>query len=205
MMKRILMLALAALLVLGTAVPAALGEEKAEARECYVYTENRQPLNVRSEPQGQIVGRLEYGEKVTVLSVIGDRWAEITYHYNHPENGEGDWTAYVNWRYLIDIAPEELTALMEREKETYTGDPMTDINAEFATAEAVKPYRITARPARVTSWVNMRWIPSETGMVIARYTTTEELVVLKETAHYLQVQDPDTGDVGYIHKRFAQR
>ena len=205
MMKKILMLALAALLVLGTTVSAALGEEEAEARECYVYTENHQPLSVRTEPQGQIVGRLEYGEKVKVLSVVGDRWAEIIFHYNHPQNGEGDWTAYVNWRYLSDIAPEEIDALLESEKEAYTGDPMTDINAEFATAAEVTPYRVTARPARVTSWVSMRWIPSETGMEIARYTTTEELIVLKETAHYLQVQDPDTGDVGYIHKRFAQK
>ena len=152
MMKKILMLALAALLVLGTAVSAALGEEEAEARECYVYTENHQPLSVRTEPQGQIVGRLEYGEKVKVLSVTGDRWAEIIFHYNHPQNGEGDWTAYVNWRYLSDIAPEEIDALLESEKEAYTGDPMTDINAEFAAAEAVEPYRVTARPARITSW-----------------------------------------------------
>ena len=27
----------------------------------------------------------------------------------------------------------------------------------------------------------------------------------EELEHYLQVQDPDTGDVGYIHKKFAAR
>jgi hypothetical protein len=51
----------------------------------------------------------------------------------------------------------------------------------------------------------MRWIPSETGRVITRYKATEELIVLKEMDHYLQVQDPDTGDVGYIHKKFAAK
>ena len=51
----------------------------------------------------------------------------------------------------------------------------------------------------------MRWIPSETGRVIAQYKATEALIVLKEMDHYLQVQDPDTGDVGYIHKKFAAR
>ena len=40
---------------------------------------------------------------------------------------------------------------------------------------------------------------------IAQYKATEELVVLKELQYYLQVQDPDTGDVGYIHKKFAAR
>ena len=82
---------------------------------------------------------------------------------------------------------------------------MTDISAEFASAEDVDNYRVIIRPARVTSWVNMRWIPSEAGMIITQYKANAELIVLKETDHYLQVQDPDTGDVGYIHKKFAAR
>ena len=82
---------------------------------------------------------------------------------------------------------------------------MTDINAEFASAVDVDDYKITARPARVTSLVYMRWIPSETGRIIIGYKATEQLIVLKELDHYLQVQDPDTGDVGYIHKKFAAR
>jgi len=94
---------------------------------------------------------------------------------------------------------------LAEEEDSYTGDPIADINAEFASAVDVEDYRVTARPARVTSWVNMRWIPSETGMIIAQYGTTEELIVLKELNHYLQVKDPDTGDVGYIHKKFAAR
>ena len=69
----------------------------------------------------------------------------------------------------------------------------------------VDDYKITARPARVTSLVNMRWIPSETGRIIAQYKATEQLIVLKELKYYLQVRDPDTGDVGYIHKKFAVR
>jgi len=64
---------------------------------------------------------------------------------------------------------------------------------------------VTVRPARITSWVSMRWIPSETGRVIAEYKATEELVVLKELKYYVQVQDPDTGDVGYVHKKFIAR
>ena len=106
---------------------------------------------------------------------------------------------------IISLADSVAEDTLEEEESSYTGDPLTDINAEFLSAKDVEPYKITARPARVTSWVNMRWIPSEAGMIITQYKANAELIVLKETDHYLQVQDPDTGDVGYIHKKFAAR
>ena len=179
--------------------------EAENASTYYVYTENRGPLNVRLEPNGSIIGSLAYGEPVQVNSLENKNWALITFHYEHPENGMGDWDAFVNRRYLIPVKPEVLVEALESEENTSTGDPMTDINREFAAARDVEPYRITVRPARATSLVNMRWIPTETGMIILGYRATEELVVLKELEDYLQVQDPDTGTVGYIHKKFAAR
>ena len=204
MKKRIISLILAALMLTAAFAAAALAEETAD-NELYVYTENKKPLNVRSAPNGEVIGSLPYGTKVRVQSFINDNWAVISYHYADPTNGEGDWPAYVNRRYLIPVVPEELEKVLEAEKEKYTGDPLTDINNEFAAAKTVEPYKVTVRPARVTSWANMRWIPSETGMIIAQYKATEELTVLKELDNYLMVQDPDTGDVGYIHRKYAAR
>ena len=199
MLKRILSMALAAVLALAMLTGAAFAEEvtEEESRTYYVYTENGKGLNVRSAPNGDIIGELNYGEEVKVYGIINDTWAMI--HFMNDEPG------YVNVRFLIDIKPEELQKLMEEELDNVTGDPMTDIEAEFASAVDVEDYKITARPARVTSVVNMRWIPSETGRIIAQYKATEELVVLKELKYYVQVQDPDTGDVGYIHKKFGAR
>jgi len=74
MTKRILTLLTAAVLMMAVLVPAALAEEVAEENEYYVYTENGRPLNVRSEPNGEIVGSLPYGTKVRVTSVINDVW-----------------------------------------------------------------------------------------------------------------------------------
>jgi uncharacterized protein YgiM (DUF1202 family) len=192
-------MALAAVLALAMLTGTAFAEEvtEEESRTYYVYTENGKGLNVRSAPNGDIIGELNYGEEVKVYGIINDTWAMI--HFMNDEPG------YVNVRFLIDIKPEELQKLMEEELDNVTGDPMTDIEAEFASAVDVEDYKITARPARVTSVVNMRWIPSETGRIIAQYKATEELVVLKELKYYLQGQDPDTGDVGYIHKKFAAR
>ena len=197
MLKKILSLTLAAVFMLAVIASAAIAEEAVEKKTYYVYTENGKALNVRNAPNGEVIGHLNYGEKVEVKSFINDYWALISFRNDEP--------AYVSARFLITVEPEELKKAIEEELETITGDPITDIDAEFAAAVDVEDYKITARPARVTSVVNMRWIPSETGRIIAQYKATEQLIVLKELAHYLQVQDPDTGDVGYIHKKFAAR
>ena len=195
MLKKILALTLA--VVIALACTAVFAEEVEEDTTYWVFTDNGKELNVRNAPGGDIIGKLKYGEKVTVVSFINGEWAAI--NYKDSELG------YVSTRFLIKADPEEVKRLIEEEQSEITGDPMTDINAEFASAVDVDDYKITARPARVTSLVYMRWIPSETGRIIIGYKATEQLIVLKELDHYLQVQDPDTGDVGYIHKMFAAR
>lgn len=195
MLKKILLLALAMMLVLA-AFTSAFAEEVTEEKQYYVFTDNGNDLNVRDTPNGDIIGKVQYGQAVDVISFVNDYWAMISF---------GDGQGYVASRYIVPVDPEILRKAIEEELDSYTGDPMMDIDAEFASAVDVDDYKITARPARVTSVVNMRWIPSETGRIIAKYKATEELVVLKELRYYLQVQDPDTGDVGYIHKKFAAR
>lgn len=195
MLKKILALTLA--VVIALACTAVFAEEVEEDTTYWVFTDNGKELNVRNAPGGDIIGKLKYGEKVTVVSFINGEWAAI--NYKDSELG------YVSTRFLIKADPEEVKRLIEEEQSEITGDPMTDINTEFASAVDVDDYKITARPARVTSLVYMRWIPSETGRIIIGYKATEQLIVLKELDHYLQVQDPDTGDVGYIHKKFAAR
>ena len=195
MLKKILALTLA--VVIALACTAVFAEEVEEDTTYWVFTDNGKELNVRNAPGGDIIGKLKYGEKVTVVSFINGEWAAI--NYKDSELG------YVSTRFLIKADPEEVKRLIEEEQSEITGDPMTDINAEFASAVDVDDYKITARPARVTSLVYMRWIPSETGRIIIGYKATEQLIVLKELDHSLQVQAPDTGDVGYIHKKFAAR
>ena len=196
MLKRILTMILAAMLALAVFLPAAFADESADGNTYYVYTDNGKDLNMYDAPNGEIIGTLAYGEKVEITAFINDYWALITY---------ADRPAYVNRRFLIKVEPELLEKYLAEEKEAYTGDPLMDITEEFKNAKTVEPYKVKMRPARVTSWVNMHWIPSETGMILARYKATEELVVLKELKYYLMVKDEDTGEIGYIHKKFAAR
>ena len=197
MLKRIISMTMAVVLALAVLTSAVFAEETEDESTYYVFTENGKELNVRNAPKGEIIGTLRYGEEVKVKAFINDYWALIDYQNSIP--------GYVSTRFLIPVQPDELRKAIEEEQKYITGDPLMDIDAEFASAVSVEKYKITARPARVTSVVNMRWIPSETGRIIAQYKATEELIVLKELDHYLQVQDPDTGDVGYIHRKFAAR
>lgn len=200
MMKRLLALALTALMLLACAFSAVAEEND---RDYYIYTENGKPLNVRSLPNGPIVGALKSGTKIEVDSLVNDSWALISFQYDNGADGVGNWPAYVNRRFLTREDPAAKTEGAEAEEST--GDPMADINAEFAAAVPVEHYQIMIRPARVSSWVNLRWIPGTTGMVIAEYKANDKLTVLMELKNYLMVQDPKTGRIGYIEKGFAVR
>ena len=160
MLKRILTLTLVAVLALAAFATVATAEEAEGDATYYVYTENGKALNVRNAPNGDIIGTLQYGEEVKVKAFINDYWALIDYQNDTP--------GYVSTRFLIPIEPDVLKKAIEEEQESITGDVMTDIDNEFASAVEVEKYKITCRPARVTSGVSMRWIPSETGRVITQ-------------------------------------
>lgn len=204
-MKRFIAILCAMIMLVLAMGAAAEKKEENDENVYYVYTENGKGLNVRSEPGGDIIGELEFGSKVVIESMINDNWAVIMYNYDKPGSGEGEWPAYINARYIIKIEPEKLLEALEKEEQALTGDMVTDINNEFKSAKEVTPYKVKVRPARITGLVPMRWVPYETGMIIRQYGSMESLTVIKETNHYYLVQDPETGDIGYVHKKFCAR
>ena len=80
---------------------------------------------------------------------------------------------------------------------------LAEINAEFASAKKVTPFKVTVRPTRASGWVNLRWAPSKSASLIATYPANSQLLVIKETTNWFQVEDQDTGDVGFISKQFV--
>ena len=79
------------------------------------------------------------------------------------------------------------------------------LNAEFRTAVKVTPYTIVARPTRSTGWVNLRWAPSMDTEVISICRQGKELTVLAELKSWYQVEDPQTGSVGFISRQYVYR
>ena len=49
----------------------------------------------------------------------------------------------------------------------------------------------------------MRWAPSKSAQLMATYRANAQLLVIRETKNWVQVEDQDTGDVGFMDKAFV--
>lgn len=175
----------------------------------WVYTDNGKNLNVRSTPTtgNNIIGSLKYGAEVTVAQMYANGWAQILWEQN--EYGEFG-AAYVQRRYLVNHKPSSKPTPPSPTAAPASGtadltQAFAAMNAEFATGKQVTPYTVVARPARASGWVNLRWAPSTEAERIATCKQGKELTVLAETKNWYQVQDPETGMIGFISRSYTTR
>ena len=207
MRKRLI--ALLTILVLGTVilVPAALSADdnpSDSAGYYYVYTENGKGLNVRATPGGDVVGSLKYGTKIyCYYRDGGNGWALIDYSYNMPGVGYGTYACFISNRYLRKTKPPAKPESDTSSKSSNDFATVDDMNAEFRSARKVDPFSVTVRPTRASGWVNLRWAPSKSTEIRATYKQNDKLLVIRETNNWYQVEDQDTGDVGFISKQFV--
>ncbi len=208
MKKRLIALLMVLVLAAGL-IPAAIAEDDtpmASEGYYYVYTENGKGLNVRSTPGGDVVGSLKYGTKIyCYYRDGGNGWALIDYYYNNPGYGYGTYAAYISSRYLRKNKPPARNggSSSSSSASSASADVTAEINAEFKSAKKVTPFIVTVRPTRASGWVNLRWAPSKSAELMATYKQNEKLLVIKETNNWYQVEDQDTGDVGFINKQFV--
>ena len=207
MKKRLIALVMVLVLAAGL-IPAAMAEDDtpmASEGYYYVYTENGKNLYVRSTPGGEIVGSLKYGTKIyCYYRDGGNGWALIDYYYNNPGYGYGTYAAYISSRYLRkNKPPARNSGSSSSSSSSASADVTAEINAEFKSAKKVTPFIVTVRPSRASGWVNLRWAPSKSAELMATYKQNEKLLVIKETNNWYQVEDQDTGDVGFISKQFV--
>ena len=207
MKKRLTAWILALVLTLCGLVPAALAGDETPPEEAgyyYVYTENGKGLNVRETPGGKVVGSLRWGSRVYVDAFVDGTWALITFRYELPGYGVGNYAAYINRRFLTRKKPvKDEDGQNAKAAEEAPADPLEAINKEFKESKKVSSYRVTVRPARVSGWVNMHWAPSNDSELLATYKANDTLLVIRELPNWLQVEDQDTGDVGFINRQFV--
>ena len=202
MKKRMVSLLLVFVMALGLMIPAALAEDETAAEEgyYYVYTENGKGLNVRETPGGKVVGNLKYGTRIHVDAFVDSNWALIVYNYDNGY-GKGDYAAFVNRRFLQKTKPAAKSS-GKTYKVGNANDTLADLNKEFASAKVVTPYKVTVRPTRTSGWANQRWAPSQSAELMATYKANDQLLCIRELTNWLQVEDQDTGAVGFINKAF---
>ncbi len=194
--------------LLAALIPAAMAEDNTPNKTAgyyYVNTANGKSLNVRSTPGGKIVGSLKNGTKIyCYYKDGGNGWALIDYQYNMPGVGKGTYACYISSRYLSKTKPSDTPSPSGSSSGT-SSDPMEAMNKEFAAAKSVTPYTIYVRPTRVSGWVNLRWAPSKSAPVMATYKANAKLTVIRELKNWYQVQDTETGNVGFMDKSFVTR
>ena len=210
MNRKIIAMIIAVITAIMMIVPAALAGDDTPSDSAgyyYVYTENGKGLNVRQSPGGKTVGSLKYGSRVyCYYRDGGNGWALIDFKYDNGY-GMGTYAAYISSRYLRKTKPEARSSSSSSSSKSTSSSTATDaiseINAECRSAKQVTPFVVTVRPTRASGWVNMRWAPSKSAEVMATYKQNAKLLVIKETNNWYQVEDQDTGDVGFISKQFV--
>ena len=203
MNKRFLSLMLVLILAAVALVPAAMAEEEDSKSpgHFYIHTDNGKTLNVRNAPGGgDIVGHLKNGSRVYVEAYTDENWALITYHYNMPGYGPGDYACWISRRFLTRKKPEDTAKAAT--KQAAAADLLEEINKEFKAARTIAPFKVIVRPSRVSGWVNMYWAPSTNAELQATYQANEELLAIRELPNWYQVEDQGTGAVGFISKQF---
>ena len=206
-MKKRLIALLLVLALAAALIPAAFAEDDTPLESTgyyYVYTENGKGLNVRESPGGEIVGSLKYGSRIyCYYRDGGNGWALIDYYYNKPGYGYGTYAAFISSRYLRRSKPPASPQSGSGSSSSGTTDIAAEINAEFRSARRVTPFTVTVRPSRASGWVNLRWAPSKGAEIMATYKQNDKLLVIRETNNWYQVEDQDTGDVGFISKQYV--
>ena len=205
MIKKIVSLALIA--VLAAMLLPALAAADSYYGTQWVYTDNGKTLNVRSAPTtgNNVIGHLKYGAEVTVTVMYDNGWAQIL--WEQKDNGEFG-VAYVQRRFLVNHKPSSQPQPVQPDQPAATdyAKVFTSMNAEFKTARRLTdPYIVVARPSRASGWVNLRWAPTTEAERIATCPQGKELIVLAELKSWFQVQDPETGMIGFISRQYVTK
>ena len=119
--------------------------------------------------------------------------------------------AYVQRRFLVNHKPTSQPAQPSTVPASggtaATADlakAFSTMNDEFRTGKLVaNPFTVYARPSRASGWVNLRWAPSTEAERIATCPQGKALTVIGETRNWYQVQDPQTGMIGFISKQYV--
>lgn len=197
MIKRLLVMAVIVVMAMVMFIPASMA-----SFEMWVYTANGKGLNAREYPStdSPVLFSIPYGTKVNVDYHLGNGWTRLY------AAGQYDWV-FVQTRFLVSTAPGPKPTPKpdsgSGSKSTTTSQ--AEVLAEYNAAKLVTPYEVETRNARATGSVNMRWAPSKSAPLIESYRNGTPLLVIAELKDWRQVEDPETGAVGFIRKDFLAK
>ena len=184
-MKKIISAVLAALLLLLTVVPVLADTMVGNFGTMYVNCPNGKKLNLRENPNGKIITRLDNGTKVTLTSgyVAEKGWVAIA--VDQKQNGKTvSLTGVVQSKFLQEKKPGKYE--------------ITERDDNFK--EVKKPYMVSAKALnkKTTQSVGLRMKPNKTAKAYYRLEAGDLLQVLATGNIWIKVYDPRTGETGYV-------
>lgn len=186
MNKKIWALLLAVMLLLLAVAPAAMANQ---IGNMYVKTSSGNNVRMRNGPgtEYDIIDRVPYGAVVETYSQMenpaGESWTEVGYHGA---------TGWIMSRYLTSRKP---TSNSDSSSSGSGDEGMTsNIFNNF------KDVNVTAdiKPSTNGNFVNMRWAPSKSSPVQARYYEGQQVYVMKANKSWCQVYDEANNRCGFI-------
>jgi uncharacterized protein YgiM (DUF1202 family) len=206
MYKRILVTVIALLLVL------AIGMSSAAAT-MWIKTGNGKPANGRTGPgkDYDFAGYFYYGQAVEpdgqsvngYTYLIDGAWVMTKFLVNHDP---GEYVPNSNWGTNEQSGGSSGSSSGKSSGgSSGSSSALSAASAEFKAARYVTPYEVTTYHKRSSGQINMRWAPAKNAPLLHSYAPGEKLVVIAELKDWRQVQDPETGWVGFIRGDFLQR
>lgn len=188
MKKKLFLLLLAALLAVALPLTAS-----AASSTRYVKTSSGSNVRLRSGPgtDYQILDHVPYGAKVQVYSTF-DGWCEVNY------NGRD---GFIASRLLSKTKPGSSSSSGSSGTKTSSYNKTGTMYSGFSAAG----YYATVTPSTPGNFVNMRWAPSQSMPVLAKYYADQSLYVLKQNSGWCQVYDQENNRIGFMQKSFLTK
>lgn len=197
-MKRILSLALALMLMMGSLWTVTA---TADIETWYVKTANGGGVNVRNVETGEKLTSLPYGTAVAVEYWVGD-WAIIVW------GSLG--SAKVKRQYLSRTNPGKYSGPTNSEGAVLTDSALGSqtvegLNRQYSMLKYVTEYSVRVVPDTRTGTARLRWAPSKHAKLVAQLPADYTLTVIAESSNWLMVEDPNSGSIGYIAAKYTTR
>ena len=171
----------------------------------WIKTGNGKPAVGREGPSRDydVLTYIEYGTEVNTVGTSQNGYTPV-------QLPGGSDTAYVLSKFLVKshpgrYVPSESSGSSSGSSSSTPSGLQSSIVSEFNAARFVTPYNVVTYHKRASGMINMRWAPNEKAKLIHSYPAGDTLTVLAELKNWYQVQDPETGWVGFIRSDFLMR
>jgi hypothetical protein len=175
-MKKVICIALVVVSLLGLMIPAFASASAAPGESKWVNCSDGKRLNLRTQPNGRLICRLDNGTEVQILSNLHNGWVEV-YSYSVRKTG------YVKEEFLVNSKPGKYEI-------TERADNFVSVN----------PYYVIAKPrnSKTTESVCLRVKPNKQSASLRRLAEGDMLQVIAVGKTWMKVIDLQTGRTGYV-------